>query len=78
MDTYPAPQKHYSIPNYEAEAKAAATSLARLIERQLGYVDGHIDPIALRLLLQAHWSKVSALAHTIHREVTYVEPWGRP
>lgn len=58
------------LPEYRpptpSDAKEAARNLARLIERQLGYVDGHIDPIALRLLLQAHWTKVSALAHTIH------------
>lgn len=47
-------------------AKEAAKSLARLMERQLGYDDGHIDQIALRLFIQAYWVRVAALAHTIH------------
>lgn len=48
------------------EAREAGKSLARLMERQLGYAEGHIDPIALRLFIQAHWAKVAALAHAIH------------
>jgi len=51
-----------------AEALLAATQLARLVERQLGYDVGHIDPVAFRLFIRAHWNKVSALAHAIHRE----------
>jgi hypothetical protein len=50
------------------KARRAGQDLARLMERQLGYVDGHIDNIALRLFIRAHWSKVSQLAHTIHEE----------
>ena len=46
-----------------------AKDLARLMERELGYCYGHIDPIALRLFIQAHWSKVSLLAHAIHEDV---------
>lgn len=49
-------------------AKEAARQLARLMERQLGYADGHIDPVALRLFIRAYWSRVSAFAHTIHDE----------
>jgi hypothetical protein len=48
------------------DAKASAERLARLMERQLGYVDGHIDSVALRLFVVAYWSQVSALAHAIH------------
>jgi hypothetical protein len=47
-------------------AKEAATDLARLIERELGYNEGRIDPIALRLFIQARWKRLAALAHTIH------------
>lgn len=49
-------------------AKVAAQSLAHLIERELGYHTGHIDPIALRLFIRSHWSKITTLAHTIHSE----------
>jgi hypothetical protein len=49
-------------------AKEAAEKLARLMERQLGYVDGHIDNIALRLFIRAYWSQVQHLAHIIHEE----------
>jgi hypothetical protein len=38
------------------------------MERQLGYEDGKIDPIALRLFIRAYWSRVSSFAHTIHEE----------
>lgn len=47
-------------------AKEAGKDLARLMERQLGYVDGPIDNVALRLFIRAHWSKVCKLAHAIH------------
>ena len=43
-------------------------ALGRLMERQLGYAEGHINPIALRLLIRAYWSRVSGFAHTIHDE----------
>lgn len=49
-------------------ARESAESLARLIERQLNYQAGHIDPIALRLFIRAYWSRVSAYAHAIHDE----------
>ena len=49
-------------------ARNAAKELARLIERQLGYIEGHVDHIALRLFLRAYWSKVATLAHAIHRD----------
>jgi hypothetical protein len=52
--------------DYDKSAKEAATNLARLMERQLGYSEGHIDNIALRLFIQAYWSRVSAYAHAIH------------
>ena len=42
--------------------------MARLMERQLGYTEGHIDNIALRLFIRAYWSRVSSLAHIIHEE----------
>jgi hypothetical protein len=50
------------------EAQRAARELASLMEKQLGYVDGHIDSIALRLFIRAYWNRVSVLAHTIHDE----------
>ena len=50
-------------------AKTAARDLARLMERQLGYQEGHIDQIALRLFIRAYWSRVSLYAHAIHDEV---------
>lgn len=49
-------------------AKESARGLARLMERQLGYDEGHIDPVALRLFIRAYWSRVSAFAHAIHEE----------
>lgn len=49
-------------------AEEAGNNLARLAERQLGYIDGHIDPVALRLFIKAYWSRVSMLAHVIHNE----------
>jgi hypothetical protein len=46
----------------------AARNLARLMERQLGFSEGHIDSVALRLFIRAYWSRVSSYAHTIHDE----------
>lgn len=59
---------HPEAQTSESKANEAACNLARLMERQLGYVTGHIDPVALRLFLQVHWTKVSACAHAIHQE----------
>lgn len=50
------------------DAKQAAKDLARLIERQLGYDTGHIDPIALRLFIRSYWTRITSLAHIIHNE----------
>lgn len=47
-------------------ASEAGEQLARLLERELGYVEGHIDNVALRLLLQAKWDRIALLAHAIH------------
>lgn len=47
-------------------AKEAGYELARLMERQLGYQEGRIDSVALRLFIRAYWSRVSKLAHEIH------------
>jgi hypothetical protein len=55
-------------PNLNRAGKEAGRDLARLMERQLGYAHGHIDPVALRLFIRAYWSRVSAFAHTIHDE----------
>lgn len=44
----------------------ASEKLARLMEKELGYVDGHIDHIALRLFIQSKWHRVTHLAHAIH------------
>lgn len=49
-------------------AEKASVNLARLVERQLGYADGHIDPIALRFFIRTYWSLITKLAHTIHEE----------
>jgi hypothetical protein len=48
-------------PGYRANK--AASDLARLTERQLGYSEGHIDPIALRLFICAYWDRISVLHH---------------
>lgn len=64
----PPPPNKPDIAKKPDSAKLAAQSLARLIERQLGYVDGHIDSIALRLFIQAYWPEVATLAHTIHAD----------
>ena len=50
------------------DARQAAKELARLMERQLGYTQGHIDPVALRLFIRAYWSRVTKYAHVIHDE----------
>lgn len=55
-------------PQSEPSAKEAGEKLARLMERQLGYADGHIDNVALRLFIQAYWSRVSLYAHAIHND----------
>ena len=49
-------------------AKEAGRELARLMEKQLGYVEGHIDSVALRLFIRAYWSRIAFLAHAIHDE----------
>jgi hypothetical protein len=49
-------------------AKEAGENLARLMERQLGYPEGHFDNVALRLFIRAYWSRVSTYAHAIHNE----------
>lgn len=46
----------------------AGKNLARLIERQLGYNEGAVDNVALRLFIRAYWDRVSMLAHVIHNE----------
>jgi hypothetical protein len=56
----------YKTQSSKPSAKEAGTSLARLMERQLGYVEGHIDSVALRLFIRAYWSRVACYAHTIH------------
>lgn len=50
----------------EISPQEAGKKLARLIEKQLGYCEGHIDNIALRLFIRAYWSQISHLAHIIH------------
>jgi hypothetical protein len=65
---------NYSTPTQESkacnhsgsEAKQSAVALARLMEKQLGYDEGHIDSVALRLFIRAYWSRVSKYAHAIH------------
>lgn len=52
----------------DANIAIAAKSLARLMERKLGYQEGHIDPVALRLFIQAYWVRMSSLAHIIHSD----------
>ncbi len=55
-------------PRAKPTAEGAAKDLARLVENQLGYAAGHVDPIALRLFIRAYWSRISVLAHVIHDE----------
>ena len=50
-------------------AKTAARDLARLMERQLDYQEGHIDQIALRLFIRAYWGRVILYVHAINDEV---------
>ena len=50
----------------KSSAVEAGKSLARLMERQLGYQEGHIDNVALRLFIRAYWSRVTSYAHAIH------------
>jgi hypothetical protein len=44
----------------------AATDLACLIEREMGYEHGQIDPIKLGRFIQDYWTRVAAFAHAIH------------
>jgi hypothetical protein len=44
----------------------AGKSLARLMERQLNYQEGHIDNVALRLFVRAYWDRICVYAHAIH------------
>ena len=55
-----------NLPETKLSSKDAGRNLARLMERQLGYVEGHIDSVALRLFIRAYWGRVSSYAHTIH------------
>ena len=60
--------------NYKAQVARgytpaqAATDLARLVENKLGYPEGHVDPVALRLFVRAYWTNISRLTHIIHAE----------
>lgn len=68
---YAAQAQNQGLQNMQRQqptGKEAGRDLARLMERQLGYAVGHIDPVALRLFIRAYWSRVSAFAHTIHNE----------
>jgi len=49
-------------------AREAGEKLARLMERQLDYAEGHIDNVALRLFVRAYWDRISLLAHAIHED----------
>jgi hypothetical protein len=51
-----------------AKIPTSHEQLARLMERELNYPEGHINPVALRLFIKAYWSRVSMLAHAIHEE----------
>ena len=50
----------------KSSAVEAGKSLARLMERQLGYQEGHIDNVALRSFIRAYWSRITSYAHAIH------------
>lgn len=52
----------------ELSTKEAATRLARLMERELGYPEGQVDSIALRLFIRSYWERVSFFAHAIHNK----------
>lgn len=55
---------------FQMQPKEVAKNLARLMERELGYQEGHIDPIALGLFIKAYWSRVHLWAHVIHNAET--------
>lgn len=48
--------------------RTAADKLALLMERQMNLSTGLIDPDVLRLFIVAYWSRVSHLAHVIHKD----------
>ena len=52
------------IPSTKMTAREAAKSLAFLMESKMDLP--HVDPVALRLFLCAHWKKVASMAHIIH------------
>ena len=51
-----------------ADPKHAAKMLARLVEKRLGYIEGHVDPVALALFIRADWALVAEYAHAIHND----------
>ena len=61
MNTFSGPEPNAK----QAASNQAASNLAVLMEHQL---DVKLDPIALRLFIQAHWSRISTLAHIIHED----------
>jgi hypothetical protein len=52
----------------QMSASDASRNLARLVERRMGFTNGHIDPVALRLFIVAYWKRVAAFAHAIHKD----------
>lgn len=55
-------------PSPRLSPSEAASCLARLMERQLGYPGGRVDSIALRLFIRAYWGRIISFAHIIHDE----------
>lgn len=47
----------------------AATRLARVMERKMGFPEGKIDPIALRLFIRAYGGMVSSAVNTIRDDI---------
>lgn len=50
----------------EEEAKRAAALLSQIMERELGV---QIHPTAMKIFVEANWSRLSPLAHKIHDAV---------
>jgi hypothetical protein len=47
------------------QGRRVAIALAELIEREMGYPEGYIDPVALRLFIKLRWKEIEILGNMI-------------
>jgi hypothetical protein len=46
----------------------AARNLAILIEREMDFIHGSVDPVALQRFILTHWKRLAVFAHAIHKD----------